>query len=312
MEREILSLDRQLEYDPKVEGGLYLENIENFFVIGMGGSALAADLLNSIPDINISIHSDYGIPKKIPEKSLFILISHSGDTEEVIDAFKLAKENKLKMIVISTNGKLLKLAEDNNIPRIKLPDIDIEPRLAMGFHVKAILTVMGKTDLIYKINELAGDFKSREFENSGKELADWLKGRIPLIYSSVNNEGIANYFKISFNETGKIPAFSNSFPELNHNEMASFGNEGPDGNFACILIRDDDDPDIIKKRMDALKKIYNDKKMPVENIVLKMNDIEKIFSAVSLAGWTAYYLAEAYGNDPKDSSVVESFKEKIK
>ena len=59
-----------------------------------------------------------------------------------------AVKKNLKVAVISTGGKLLEVAEKRSIPYIKLPDTGIEPRMALGFMVRAILKLLGEDILI--------------------------------------------------------------------------------------------------------------------------------------------------------------------
>jgi glucose/mannose-6-phosphate isomerase len=88
------------------------------------------------------------------KNKLIILSSYSGNTEESIDAFKKAKEQSLDMAVISTGGELLKLAVENNVPYIELPNTGIQPRSALGFSIKAFLKFIGEDTELKNISEL--------------------------------------------------------------------------------------------------------------------------------------------------------------
>ena len=317
MEKIISNFNKQFEYEPKIEGKFSLKGIKNFIVVGMGGSHLAADILNCYdPSFNIIIHKNYALPllsDEIFKKSLIILNSYSGNTEEVISAFNLALEKKLKTVSISVNGKLLELSKENNIPFVKLPEPPIPPRLALGFQVKALLKIMNKEKELEEINKLSYLLKSEEFKEQGRELAQKIKDKIPLIYASEKNQAIAYNFKIKFNETSKIPAFYNVFPELNHNEMEGFDLKESlrhlSQNFIFLILFDEEDHPKIKKRMMILKSLYE--KRNLEVVILKLegkNKFHKIFSSLVLADWTSFYLAQEYGVDPIDVSMIEEFK----
>ena len=56
----------------------------------------------------------------------------------------------------------------------------------------------------------------------GKRLQEKISGKVPVIYASSENCAIAYNWKIKLNEGAKIPAFYNTFAELNHNEMTGF------------------------------------------------------------------------------------------
>jgi glucose/mannose-6-phosphate isomerase len=316
----IKNFNKQFEYEPQIEGNLSLEGVKNFIAVGMGGSHLAADILNSYdPSFNILIHKNYGLPnlpEEILKESLIILNSYSGDTEEVIDSFYLALEKKLRMVSIAYNGKLLELSEKHNIPFVKLPEPKVQPRLALGFHTKALLKILNKEKELKEISELVHFLKPEEFEGQGKELAQKVKDKIPIIYSSEKNQAIAYIWKIKFNETSKIPAFYNVFPELNHNEMTGFDvketTQHLSQNFIFLILFDKEDHSKIQKRMTILKKLYEERNLKVEVLQLEgQNRFHKIFSSLVLADWTSFYLAKEYGVEPEEVPMVEEFKKLI-
>ena len=320
MYEAIKNFNKQFECEPKIENQERLKKREKFIVVGMGGSHLAADLLKIWnPYLEMIVHKNYGLPDiqgKYLKDTLVILSSYSGNTEETIDAFEKAREKNLSMAVMSIGGKLLELAKKHSIPYVQMPDIGIQPRSALGFSLMAILKIIGEDKDITEASKLAHLLKPVEYEKAGQLLAKKMKGFVPIIYSSDRNMAIAYNWKIKFNETGKIPAFYNVFPELNHNEMTGFdikeSTKNLSKNFYFIFLKDKNDHPLILKRMDVLKKIYNDKKMPVEIIELQNKNVfDKIFSNLILADWTAYHAAKQYGVEPEQVPMVEEFKKLI-
>ncbi|GBD34814.1 hypothetical protein HRbin35_00565 [bacterium HR35] len=318
----IKNFNQQFEYEPKIENEDKLKiKFSKFVVGGMGGSNLAPDLLKiRDPYLDILIHRNYGLPK-ISEKELkerlLIANSYSGNTEETIDFLMKGIEKNLNLAVVSTNGKLIELAKENNLPYIQMPDIEIQPRFALGFNIKAIVKLIGRDDLLKELDELKNLLKPKEFEEQGKELAEKIKGFIPIIYSSAENLGIAYNWKIKFNETAKIPAFYNVFPEFNHNEMASFDVKNDNRElvekFYFIILKDKDDHPRIQKRMEVFKKIFSERGFRIETINFEGTSIfHKIFNSLILADWTSYYLALNYSHDPEKVPLVEEFKKLIK
>jgi glucose/mannose-6-phosphate isomerase len=212
-----------------------------------------------------------------------------------------------------------------------LPATGIQPRSALGFNIKAVLKLMSRGDLMKEIEELADLLNPSDYENIGKELAEKLKGYIPVIYASERNFGLARNWKIKFNETGKIPAYFNVLPELNHNEMTGFDEARTDAKskygpeptvieerrklnspFHFIFLKDADDHPKIQKRMDITEKLYRDRGLKTEILELLGNGVfYKIFSSLILADWTAYYTAEGYGLEAEKVPIVEEFKKLI-
>jgi glucose/mannose-6-phosphate isomerase len=313
----IKNFNKQFEYEPQIEGSLSFEGVKNFIAFGMGGSHLAADILNSYdPSFGILVHKNYGLPslpEEILKQSLIILNSYSGNTEEVIDSFNLALEKKLKMVSITYNGKLLELSKQYNIPFIKLPEPKIQPRLVLGFHTKALLKILNREKELKEISKLAYILKPEEFEEQGRDLSRKIKDKIPVIYASEKNQAIAYIWKIKFNETSKIPAFYNVFPELNHNEMTGFDikevTKNLSQNFIFLILFDDEDHPKIQKRMTILKNLYEERGLKVEILRLEgQNRFYKIFSSLVLADWTSFLLAKEYKVEPEEVPMVEEFK----
>lgn len=312
----IKDFGKQFEYQPELINGDKLGNYERFIFVGMGGSALGSDLLKvSNPELDILIHRDYGLPDlpdKVLQNSLIILNSYSGNTEEVLDAFKLALSKNLSMATVSIGGKLLELSRQNSIPYVEMPDWGLEPRLALGLSLKALLKVLGQDQALNMVFKI----QLPDQEKKGKELAERLRGFVPIIYSSRKNGPLAYAWKVKINETAKKPSFSNVFPELNHNEMAGFhSNEVSkllSQNFYFIFLEDETDNSRILKRMEVTAKLFQNQKLNVENVELRGDNVfTKIFSSLQLADWVSYYIAKEYGIDPTDISAIEEFKKML-
>ncbi len=320
MYEAIKNFSQQFLYEPEIKNQKNLAEKSSFIVVGMGGSALASLLLQTWrPEIDIMVHRNYGLPRLPIEKlksKLVILSSYSGNTEEVIDAFNEARNKKLEMAVIATGGKLLSLAKENNVPYIELPNTGIQPRSALGFSIMAFMKFIGEENEIKELNALATTLNSADFEKEGKILAQKLKNYIPVVYSSNHNSSLAYIWKIKLNETGKIPAFCNVLPELNHNEMTGFdlkeSTKELNSKFYFIILKDMEDNPKILRRIGVLEKLYKNRNLPVEILELKGKDFwQRIFSSLLLADWTAYYTALGYGQDPEQVPMVEEFKKLI-
>ena len=310
----------QFSWNPKIINKGKLKTNKNIIVLGMGGSNHATELLAEYTNLNIIAHRNYGLPK-LPDKELkkYLIVadSFSGNTEEVIDGLKLALNKKLKTIIISTGGKLIKTAESKNLPYIKIPGQGSQPRLGLGWQTRALLKATGLTQNLKETKEITQLLKSAVYEKQGKKLARLLKNKVPIIYSSNSNRPLAYNWKIKFNENTKIPAFYNIFPELNHNEMNGFDStiatKQLSSNYLFIYLEDKTDHPRIQKRMQVTKKLYRAKKLPVITLTLKEKNVwHKIFSNLILADWVSYYLAKNYGIDPEPVPMVEKFKKLIK
>jgi glucose/mannose-6-phosphate isomerase len=320
MKQAFIEFQKQFAYNPVIENKKKYKKNNKFIVLGMGGSHLAADLIDNYdPNIEIIVHSNYGLPvlnTREIKKRLIIASSYSGNTAEVVDGLKKAYAQKCDVIVIATGGKLINFAKKNNLPYIQIPNFGIQPRSALGFSVRAMLKAMGLNKHYKDVGLLAKTLKGKNYEARGKKLAKTLKGKVPVIYASETNFSLAYNWKIKFNETGKIPAFYNVLPELNHNEMTGFDvkpiTKKLSQNFHFIFIRDDKDHKQIQKRMDVVNRLYKKRKLAVTNLKLSgKNKWFQMFANLLIADWTSYYTSQGYGLESEQVPMVEEFKKMI-
>ncbi len=125
---------------------------ENILIAGMGGSAIAGDLLaaylSNICPIPILSHRDYDLPAwASKEKTLVIACSHSGNTEETLSTFEAANYLGCRIVAITTGGKLSERATDAGYPVWKF-DHHGQPRSAVGFGFVLLISIIARLGLI--------------------------------------------------------------------------------------------------------------------------------------------------------------------
>ncbi|TSC79833.1 MAG: glucose/mannose-6-phosphate isomerase [Parcubacteria group bacterium Gr01-1014_29] len=320
MQQTIRDFPKQFLFELVVERAEQLQKKPAVIVSGMGGSHLAADLLKSVyTDVRLVLHSDYGLPPMREEdlqKCLFIASSYSGNTEEILDGLEEARKKGMATAAISVGGSLEKMAREYDVPFVKLPDTGIQPRSALGFSLLALMKVMGLEQELQEVRRLSDILHADELEPQGKRLAQELHGRIPAIYTSRRNEAVAYNWKIKCNETGKIPAFYNVFPELNHNEMTGYDvvekTRDLSRQFHFIFLRDTEDDPRIQKRMDVCKELYMQRGLPVMEVPLGgTTRWERIFNSLLVADWFSFHTGASYGAETEQVPMVEEFKKLI-
>ena len=260
-------------------------------VVGMGGSHLAADLLKLLkPGLDLTIHKDYGLPS-VKDQELVVLCSYSGNTEEVLDAYD--KAAGLNRAVITVGGKLLEKAKLDGV-RFSLLPSGLKPRNAVGPTLVALYELLGEKLELPEVKTV------EPLE---------IKDRIPLIYTSNEYQALGYILKINFNETGKIPAFNDTLPEADHNEINSFTKFN---NFYAIFVTDETDHPKIVKRMEITAKLYKEIGIPCKFIQLEGQDmVHKIFNFLSFCQTTATQVAKQYGLDPLAVPMVEKLKKEL-
>lgn len=332
MYKVILDFPRQFQIGIKAAKNIRLKSYTfltppgNIIICGMGGSALPGDILVTLRPLDVFVHKSYGLPPQAGNESLIICISYSGNTEETLSAFSEALKKKLPVVAITTGGKLAELSKKNKVPLTIIPPPYIPPRLALGVQFAALLQILANHYLLPKsqIEEIlkigttlkSGKSASRR-RTQGKKLAKKIYQRIPIIYTPNQFREIGLIWKNSLNETAKILAISNYFPELNHNETVGFWkiNERQISNkeLLVLILRDRRDHPRVLKQMKISKDIISKEGIKVEFIEIQgKNMLEKIFSTIILGFWTSYWLALEYKVDPTPVKTIDEFKRKMK
>jgi len=311
---------------------------DNFYILGMGGSAIGGDLLasyfakiNGADKIRFQTIRNYDLPANVIHDSNFIVSSYSGGTEETLSAFAQTLKITNNLICITTGGKLKELAQNNSVPIISIPS-GYQPRAALAYSFFPMLMTVLKTEIINNkaiietneaIDELVPLLQNKSIEyadyNSNDNLAlnisHQLLSTIPIIYSADNSMNSVNTRWVrQIQENAKYLVFNGFLPEMNHNEINSFKNPiGFSENISLIFIRDKDDHSKIGKRFEALKSLIG---KDVKNIISIQSNakhwLTRMFDMVYLGDWVSYYLAILLEEDPTPIPIISKLKEYLK
>ena len=303
--------------------------VDKVVVLGMGGSAIGGDLVRSLVQaeakIPVIVHRDYGLPAFVDEKTLLIASSYSGNTEETLSGFEPALKTGAKKLVMTTGGKLQKMAEADKIPIFKI-EYKSQPRAALGFSFFPTLGVMQKlgfvkdksadvAETVQVLEKLSGklDEKSATKSNPAKQLAQRLCGCLPVVYGAGIAVEAAHRWKTQLNENGKTWAFYEAFPELNHN--ATVGYPLPKelaSKVRVVLLRSPLFNQRIKLRYDVTCELLKQSGVAYDFVDGEgKSALAQMLSLVMMGDFTSYYLAILYGVDPSPVKVISYLKERL-
>ncbi|MEM0231470.1 MAG: bifunctional phosphoglucose/phosphomannose isomerase [Candidatus Woesearchaeota archaeon] len=301
--------------------GMQLElnknSINKIFVIGMGTSALAGEILKSYlleikSKIQVLIIRDYSAPEFVDAESLVFAISYSGNTEETISAFKQARVKAGKSVAITSGGKVEQECSEAKIPVIRIPQ-ELNQQTALPYLFFPMLNTLISSGLVKGQIDYRGIIKSLRqvgMADRAEEFSEKLLSKTPIIYSSYRYYPAALRWKHSFNEIAKVHAFCNQFPEATHNEIMAFFKETDE--FISVIISDESEFKRTEKHLQFAQEAMR-KSCETTNLILKGRDyLTNTFSAVHLGDLTALFLAKKYNLDPDDSSIISEVKAKIK
>ena len=298
-----------------VPGGLTeLPRVETRSVVlaGMGGSAVGGDLVQALfePDLAVPfrVHRDYGLPP-LPEGTLAVVVSYSGNTEETLSAFAEARKRGLPVIAAPSGGKLREEARRAGVPWFALPE-GYAPRATLGYMLALLTHLLTRLKVLppaapERLQEafrwLSGQEEAMTREDAlPRELAEKYYLRLPLLYASRRFFPVVERWRAQLNENAKTLAHTAALPEMNHNEIA--GLHHPHrvlaATWATFLHFPEDPPRLEARIRHTAELIYED--------VLGWNVIRpegptpeaRFLWALWAGDWTSLYLARAYEEDP--------------
>ena len=308
----------------KEKGLSRIEHYGRIIVSGMGGSGISGDIASAIcnsPQVPSADHEtddhpvitwkNYGLPSWANSKDCVICISYSGNTAETLSVAKEAIRLGCKLEVITTGGKLGKLASENNCSITKV-EKGHQPRAALPLLLTPLLYKLGIPNLDNQIEEVR---RLPIREERAQKIAGKLNGKIPCIYANGVMMPVAYRWRCQIEENAKQLAFHHEIPEMNHNEIVGW--ENPLEDFAVVLIRDNQEDEIIENRFNATKKVVWESRSEydlawnievVEVLAEGESLLARMMSGVLLGDLVSLKLAEMNGVDPTPVTVIENLK----
>jgi len=287
-------------------------------VCGMGGSAISGDLLkdllrDSLP-IQIQVSREYHLPSYADKETLVFCVSYSGNTEETLSQFVDAIKIGCKTISITSAGKLEEWSCKLDLPYVKVPQ-GIQPRAAISYLLIPMIVYLQNLELINfneAIKESVDVIESLTDKRDLDIIAESLLGKQIAVYASSPFSTIARRMKTQLNENTKIPARFDVLPELNHNEIVGYQSDTLNNNLSVIILRDKDEPEEIKFRMELTKKLICKRAKMFEIWSLGKSKLSKMFSLLYKTDYLSVKLAELYGIDTEPVPQITFLKKEMK
>ena len=290
---------------------------ENVLICGLGGSGIGATILSQLigAEANrpILVSKDYTIPAFVNAKTIVIACSYSGNTEETLEALDAAIESGAQIMCITSGGKLLEMANENGWPHIQIPG-GYPPRSAFGFSSVQLFRLAECLNLVssnWKAEMTSAmemiERNQEEISNSGRDLAEQLEGKLPIIYSSNWLEGVGIRWRQQINENAKMLCWHHCYPEMNHNELVGWRNS--DEKLAVLMLKSNLDHSRVAKRMELSETIYR-KYTPNVHVINPegSTSIEQAIFLIHLGDWMSVHLADLRDSDSTEVKVIDWLK----
>jgi glucose/mannose-6-phosphate isomerase len=295
---------------------------------GMGGSAIGGDYLAALVEdaapVPVLVNRGYTLPAYVrgPEV-LVIASSHSGNTEETLAAFDEAQARGVKLMALSTGGKLSDKARQIGVPLWSFT-YDSQPRAAFGWSFGLLVGLAHRLglagDLSADVQEAVDLLRqSRDHfganvpihQNAPKRYAGQVCGRIGVTFGAGLLAPVARRWKGQMNENAKNWAEFDMLPEQNHNGVAGIDNpeKALERLFVFFLQSSYDHPRVTLRHK-LTHQLFMQEGIGVDTFTARGESrLAQMMNATQFGDYLSYYLAMLNSADPTPIPPISMLKE---
>ena len=302
-----------------------LDGITSVVFCGMGGSAVAGDVLKQtfrdrLP-VPVDVNRSPLLPTHAGPHTLVLVSSFSGDTSETLSAAREAVRRGCRMIAITSGGQLGALCTERGLAVASVPT-GFQPRAALGHLTFAMLGALEAAGLVASlaadveetvaslakwIAELGPDVPADA--NLAKDIAVWLGDREGVVWGA---EGIgavaAMRWKTQLNENGKMPAWNAAMSELDHNEVVGWVRPFA-ALHAVLALRTDHEHHELAARFPLSANIVRAAGAEVREVaVTGSGPLATLLSLVAIGDFASCYVGLRRGEDPTPVQAIAGLK----
>ena len=300
-------------------------------VLGMGGSAVAGDLVGaavgSRAELPIATIRSPEPPAWVDDRAFVIASSYSGETEETVAAYRVASDRGARAAVITTGGRLADLASKRGDPILELP-AGMPPRAALPESLAGCALAIAAIDPGLDPDALADELHAAA-EALGPDLDAWLSwespnpalalavsfaDRLPIVYGGHPvSIAAAGRWKTQLNENAKIPAWAGAFPEHGHNEIVGFDGGHPGlERLALVYLETPWDDPRVARRMAWTRKWCADR-VGAQHLVEVGGEtpLEGMLRLCCMGDCASFLVSIITGKDPTPVTPIDIFKAEL-
>ena len=299
-------------------------SIENIVLVGMGGSASAADvLLDWLGDktgIPVFVVREPTLPKFVNRKTLLIAISYSGETGETLAAFGKARERRCSLAAVTSGGRLQAICSRTGLPSLQLA-AGLVPRSALSQMVGAGALILQGFGIVRGVRrsllETGHELMSLRTmvraevpvsKNRAKQMALKLEDMLPVVYSLQRMSSVARRAKNQFAENSKVAAKFDLLPEAGHNEVEAWGAKSR--TLVPLLVRDSEESSEERAVFAAFKAVLRNAVgvAPLEVRTEARSPLGRLLGPILFIDYVSVYLAFLRGVNPTPTQGIRHYR----
>ena len=298
-----------------------VSEIDHIVFAGMGGSGSIGDSISAIlskNDIHVSNVKGYLLPNTVDAKTLVVVTSVSGNTDESLTILNNALQTPAKIASFSSGGKIESFCKKNNVFFQNIPMMH-SPRASYPSFLFSILNVLEPILSISQrdIKESCMNLrKTRDNicstnlidDNESLKIAKFLK-EIVCVYYPAGLQAAAIRYKNSLQENTKIHAMTEDVIESCHNGIVSWEKQS---GVSPVLIQGKDDYSKTTERWIILEEFFESKGIDYFSVKsLDGSILSKITNLIYLLDYSSLYASIINNTDPSPVNSIEFIKSRL-
>lgn len=304
------------------------DEIANVVVLGMGGSGIAGDVVAAAagPEVGVPIvvSKGYECPSFVGARSLVFAVSYSGETEETLAATRDALSAGASVVAVSVGGALAAIVTAGGGIHLPCPD-GYMPRAALGALIAPIFVTLQRSGVWAGARDALGAAETQLAKrrdlcvpavtgaaNPARELARKIDRTVPLMYGGGTLGATAAYrWKCDVGENAKAPAFWNTYPELDHNEICGWGQHGDVTRqvISLVELRHSFEHPQVARRVAITREIIREAVHQVLEVSAEGDGrLAQLLDLMYLGDWVSCYLALQNDVDPGPIPAIADLK----
>lgn len=301
-----------------------VDHYDSLFFCGMGGSATSCDILNDLirfygqkPSFVIRGES---MPKTVTNRSLVIINSVSGNTDEALVMANEAAKKRAEVICIASGGKLIKYADSMGVKQIRIPNLSL-PRASLPYLIMPGLKLIAPflPDSIVRDFRLVPENLAEErkrltselcdIDNAAKTIASFLKNSFVFCLTSPFMTSVGTRFKNSLNENAKIHCANESILESMHNEIVPFTYVNKGLSRKVIFVNTSIDTQSTNQKLKKVQQLFREIGQPYLELLSPGESlIIAILRMIYALDFATLYVAVERGIDPSPTPAIDILK----
>lgn len=278
--------------------GLDLSNYHHIIIGGLGGSGIGGRLVKNLfqdqMTLPVECLADYNLPAYANEKTLVILGSYSGNTEETLSMFEEVKARRCDMIIATSGGKLKALADENNL-KVYPIEAGFQPRMALGFSLTYLIllfdSLLGQ-DRSEEMLQVAASFDdTTPYEEDAMSMFEKIKSKASnklVVVTDQYFEATGIRFAQQIQENAKHECFTHVLPEANHNVIESYYGVLP----SVYFFLDSGRNERVSARFEFLTNLLEVENHKVVALIADEFSVRVVYQIIHRLDWLSLYLAD--------------------